>query len=108
MQLSLIVSAFLFVGIYEWISHTNINPKICAAVMALVPYLLSLVFRLIYGLNPITLADIIILALQFIVAIVVFGRSRYFESIMGWFFWGLAGFIVIIVIIPGVVSSIIH
>ncbi|MGV9001528.1 MAG: hypothetical protein ACOH18_01045 [Candidatus Saccharimonadaceae bacterium] len=108
MSLLTIVSAFLYVGVYELASRTDFSAKFCACIAIIPPYLLSVIFRAIQGVDVITVIDLVILIAQLLAALFVINKSRYFNSIMAWFFWGIAGLVVIVLFIPEIIMVFTH
>lgn len=101
-----IITALVFVAIYQFASRNSIPPKVSASIIAFVPLIFILILRSIFGasvLNLVQWSDILTLVLQFMVSFFVFHRLEYDDSASSWIIWGLLGLAAVTLLVPSLV-----
>jgi len=108
MGAAILLSIFLFVGGYQLASRRKLHLLVCVAIAVLIPFALTLTLRGIYGFSLFTLYDALTLIPQFIITFFVYRKSQDIDSLRDWFFLGVAGLVLVIMLIPQIVNFILY
>lgn len=103
-----------FLAALQLATRTKVHPAYPASIAVLLPYAITLTLKYVaaigYGLpiieNMFSIASVIVVMIQFVLAVYLFKKIRDFENLMPTILWGIGGFFVIMMGVPYLVSLI--
>jgi hypothetical protein len=116
MDYQVLIASLAFGFALQISAKYDASPKLAAFVAVGLPFIIATtvgIFRAIgfnYPIlgNAISLLSITILLVQYFATLFIFEKLQYENSIGGFLLWGAGGFISVIILIPAIVTSILH
>lgn len=116
MDYASLIPLLAYVGALQLSAKYNVRPLTSAVVATVLPFGITLFLKYIYlsgynlpiAANLFSVAVLLVVLFQFLVAIVLFNKLQEEDAISSWFVWGIFGFFTIYLLIPFVVNALVR